>query len=193
MTAARPKRGTAAETRARLVAAAAEVFNRDGYSGTDSNRLARAAGYAPGVFYKHFADKKELFLAVYVEWVAAEFAALARALDEGGAPAALARRIVAVFVEHHRRWHGFRASLRALVATDADVRRFHRRERKKQLAAIAKLQHPRGRHFSTAHDALLMFTIERTADALGDGEAKSLGVEERALVELLEALVRERL
>jgi AcrR family transcriptional regulator len=190
---ARPKRGTPEETRARLVAAAAEVFNRDGYNGTDSNRLARAAGYAPGVFYKHFDDKKQLFLAVYVEWVAAEFAEMARALAEGGTPAVLARRIAGVFVEHHRRWHGFRASLRALVATDAEVRRFHRAERKKQLAAIAELHHRRGRRFSPAEDALLMFTIERTADALGDGEAEALGVDPEALVKLLEELIRARL
>ncbi|MDB4968364.1 MAG: TetR/AcrR family transcriptional regulator [Myxococcales bacterium] len=189
----RPRRGTAEETRARLVAAAAEVFNRDGYGGTDSNRLARAAGYAPGVFYKHFDDKKQLFLAVYVEWVAAELAALGQALEEGRPPAALARRIVALIVDHHRRWHGFRASLRALVATDAEVRRFHRKERKKQLAAIARLQRGGGRRFSAAHDALLMFTIERTADAIGDGEADALGVDSDALITLLEALVRERL
>ena len=52
----RPKRGQSADTRERLVAAAAAVFNRDGYHGTDSNRLARAAGYAPATFYKHFPD-----------------------------------------------------------------------------------------------------------------------------------------
>ena len=39
----RPRRGSPDETRARLVAAAAAVFNQEGYDGTDSNKLARAA------------------------------------------------------------------------------------------------------------------------------------------------------
>src|ERR1700751_5072292 len=110
------------DTRARLVAAAADVFNRDGYHGTDSNRIARAAGYAPGTFYKHFADKRAIFLAVYEEWVAREWKDIGATLTEPGAKDERARRIVDVFLEHHRRWRGVRASLRVLVATDADVR-----------------------------------------------------------------------
>jgi AcrR family transcriptional regulator len=57
----------------RLVAAGANEFNRVGYGGTDSNRIARAAGYAPGTFYKHFADKRDVFLAAYEAWVTAEW------------------------------------------------------------------------------------------------------------------------
>jgi AcrR family transcriptional regulator len=52
---ARPRRGTPAQTRERLVAAAAILFNRAGYHGTDSNRIARAAGYSTGTFYLNYA------------------------------------------------------------------------------------------------------------------------------------------
>ncbi|MFN8643133.1 MAG: hypothetical protein U0802_16300 [Candidatus Binatia bacterium] len=45
----RPRRGTPAGTRERLVAAAAEVLNRDGYFGTDSNAIARAPATAGDV------------------------------------------------------------------------------------------------------------------------------------------------
>src|SRR5439155_19483347 len=76
----RPRRGSPAETRARLVAAAAREFGRVGYDGTDSNRLARAAGYAPGTFYKHFADKRAIFLEAYRAWVTAEWVAIDRLL-----------------------------------------------------------------------------------------------------------------
>ena len=92
----RPRRGTPADTRARLVAAAARVFNRDGFHGTDSNRIARAAGYAPGSFYKHFADKRAIFLEAWEAWVTAEWAAVETALAAGGDAAAVATRIVAV-------------------------------------------------------------------------------------------------
>src|ERR1700752_2615921 len=72
----RPRRGKPSDTRARLVTTAAAVFNRVGYHGTDSNRLARAAGYAPATFYKHFAHKRAIFLAAYEAWVTAEWEAI---------------------------------------------------------------------------------------------------------------------
>ena len=74
---ARPRRGAPADDppppgrRGR-----ARVFNRDGFHGTDSNRIARAAGYAPGSFYKHFADKRAIFLEAWEAWVTAEWAAV---------------------------------------------------------------------------------------------------------------------
>ena len=40
----RRRRGSPDETRARLVAAAADEIERAGYHGTDTNRIARAAG-----------------------------------------------------------------------------------------------------------------------------------------------------
>lgn len=57
------------QTRNKLVAAAAKLFNSVGYFGTDSNRIAREAGYAPGTFYVHFPDKLGIFLEVYRRWV----------------------------------------------------------------------------------------------------------------------------
>src|SRR6202453_5320178 len=68
-----PRRGTPEQTRARLVTTAGDIFNRVGYHGTDSNRIAKEAGYATGTFYKHFKDKREAFLAVYERWIAAEW------------------------------------------------------------------------------------------------------------------------
>jgi AcrR family transcriptional regulator len=50
-----------AETRRRLIAAATELFARDGLLGTTSTQIARAAGVAAGTFYLHFADKEALF------------------------------------------------------------------------------------------------------------------------------------
>src|ERR1700757_408625 len=76
-----PPRGPE-ETRSRLVAAAGKLFNSVGYFGTDSNRIAREAGYAPGTFYVHFADKREIFLEVYRGWVDSEW----RAIAAGHAP-----------------------------------------------------------------------------------------------------------
>src|ERR1700688_2860595 len=64
------------KTRRALIEAAARIFNSDGYHSTDSNRIAREAGYAPGTFYVHFADKLAIFLDVYENWVSAEWSSI---------------------------------------------------------------------------------------------------------------------
>ncbi len=189
----RPRRGPPEETRERLVVAAAEAFNRDGYDGTDSNRIAREAGYAPGTFYKHFVDKRAVFLAVYEEWVAREFRDVGATLAEPGTVDDRAERVVGVFLAHHQRWRGFRASLRALVASDREIRDFYRVQRRKQLVILAEMQTARKKKAIRERDALLLFTIERAADALADGEAEALELNHVSLRALLVALVRERL
>jgi AcrR family transcriptional regulator len=136
----RPRRGSPAQTRERLIAAAAKLFNRVGYHGTDSNRIAREAGYSPGVFYKHFADKREIFLAAYQTWVVSEWKSVEDELSSGRTPEATARRLVALTVDFHTRWRGLRVSLMELVFTDAKVRRFYREQRKRQLDLMATIR-----------------------------------------------------
>ncbi len=188
----RPRRGTPDETRARLVAAAAAVFNRDGFTGTDSNRLARAAGYAPGTFYKHFADKRAIFLAAYEEWVSAEWRAIGELVRGGGSPAIVADQVVDLVLALHRRWRGFRASLRALVASDVEARRFYRTLRRRQLDVLAAMRPAGARPRSREQDALLLFALERLCDAAADGELHDLGLSIEKTTDLLRDLVRRQ-
>ena len=51
---------TAAETRERLLRAAADVFAQRGYDGTRVADIAAAAGVSNGALYAHFASKAEL-------------------------------------------------------------------------------------------------------------------------------------
>src|SRR5450755_4627841 len=166
----RPRRGSPGQTRERLIAAAAKLFNRVGYHGTDSNRIAREAGYSPGVFYKHFADKREIFLAAYKTWVVSEWKSVEDELSSGRTPEATARRLVALNVDFHTRWRGLRASLMELVFTDAKVKRFYREQRKRQLDLMATIRSrigaPRQRR---EEDAIHLFTMERTGDAIAQG------------------------
>jgi len=195
----RPKRGESAGTRARLLTAAAAVFNRDGYHGTDSNRLARAAGYAPATFYKHFPDKRTILLAAYEAWVTTEWQGIGTALRASRTPAERAERIVALVLEHHRRWKGLRASLRALVATDPVARRFHRAQRRRQLELLAGMRRsPRTDDAATApnsaatrrvSDAIMLFTLERTLDAIAEGETDALGLDTDIVMTRLRAIV----
>lgn len=55
------------QTRAALLAAAREVFARDGFIATTTVSIAKAAGVANGSFYTHFTDKYEIFVALYNE------------------------------------------------------------------------------------------------------------------------------
>lgn len=54
---------TAAATRERLLAAAADVFAERGYDGTRVADIAAAAGVSNGALYAHFASKAELLVA----------------------------------------------------------------------------------------------------------------------------------
>jgi AcrR family transcriptional regulator len=54
---------TAAETRERLLAAAADVFARRGYDGTRVADIAAEAGVSNGALYAHFGSKADLMVA----------------------------------------------------------------------------------------------------------------------------------
>jgi AcrR family transcriptional regulator/ferredoxin len=53
---------TAAETRERLLSAAADIFAERGYDGTRVADIAAAAGVSNGALYAHFASKAELLV-----------------------------------------------------------------------------------------------------------------------------------
>ena len=182
----RPRRGSPEQTRERLVAAATNLFNRVGYHRTDSNRIAKEAGYATGTFYKHFKDKREIFLAAYEAWVSSEWKALAAELSAGSNPEAIARELVMSSIEFHTRWRGLRASLLELVFADAEVRRFYRKQRRRQLDLMRQLRAsigapPRRRE----DDAIHLFTTERTFDALAQGELQDLDLDRKVVIEAM--------
>jgi AcrR family transcriptional regulator len=53
------------ETQARLLAAAEEVFVRDGFEGAQLDEIAATAGRSKGAVYTHFKSKEDLFLALF--------------------------------------------------------------------------------------------------------------------------------
>jgi AcrR family transcriptional regulator len=182
----RARRGSPAETRERLVAAAARLFNRVGYHRTNSNQIAREAGYATGVFYKHFADKREIFLAAYETWVASEWKAVENELSLGATRLATARRLVSLTVDFHSRWKGLRASLLELVFTDARVRRFYRDQRRRQLDLMAKIRkHAGAPSHQREQDAIHLYTMERVGDAIAQGELRHLRLNREVIVAAL--------
>jgi AcrR family transcriptional regulator len=190
----RPRRGAPEDTRARLIEAALAEFNAVGYHGTDSNRLARAAGYAPGTFYRHFPDKKAIFLAAYAARVGRELAEIDDRIVRAPTLPALARAVVAFLVTHHRKWRGLRASLRSLAVTDPDARAFQLQVRRGQLERIEQVRLSRGLSARPREDhAVLLLVLERVADAIAEGEIAEMGLSERAATRALERLVANEL
>lgn len=59
-----------AQTRARLIEAAAKVFARRGYQAARVEEIAEEAGYSHGAVYSNFEGKTDLFLAVFEEYMA---------------------------------------------------------------------------------------------------------------------------
>lgn len=190
----RPRRGSPKQTRERLLAAAARLFNRVGYHGTDSNRIAEEAGYSTGTFYKHFRDKREIFLAAYEAWVSSEWQAVSAELSRGNDREAVARRLVMLSIDFHTRWRGLRASLLELVFSDAVVRQFYREQRRRQLDVMRNLRAKLGAPpRSREEDAIHLYTTERTFDAFAQGELQDLGLDRETVIEAMIQKVRSML
>ncbi|MGB8580403.1 MAG: TetR/AcrR family transcriptional regulator [Candidatus Sulfotelmatobacter sp.] len=182
----RPRRGSPELTRERIIDGAATLFNQFGYHGTDSNSIAKEAGYATGTFYKHFQDKREVFLAVYERWLTAEWQAIDEELSKGRLPDETARRIVDISIKFHTEWRGLRASLMELIFSDEDARRYFRKQRRRQLEVMSGLRQRLGLPQRTREqDAIHLFLTERVFDALGQGEIQALGLDRKVVVEFM--------
>lgn len=69
-----------AETAARLLRAAAEVFAQRGFAGATVEEIAETAGHTKGAVYYNFTDKEGLFLALLAQRVEVNLHAAASAL-----------------------------------------------------------------------------------------------------------------
>ena len=175
------KRGP--ETQAALVRAALDEFNQHGFDGTDTNRIARRAGFAPQTFYRWFEDKAAVFIAAYELWAREEASEITRLIDARASDLELTRMCAA----HHRRYRLFRRSLRLLSLSDPRVRAARAASRTAQIAMLAGLS-------GAPPDALAiqLLTMERLADALAEDELADLGLPastgEAALAKVIGAL-----
>ncbi len=164
-----------------------EEFNEHGFSGTDSNRIARRAGFAPQTFYRWFKDKIEIFVAVYRAWEDAEAADVGPLLSRD----APVEAVVQAGINHHRGYLRFRRSLRQLAVEDPVVRAARAASRLRQIQQIRVwASRPDARDEEIAAQLL---QIERLTDAVAEGELADMGVTENgARAELARIITRLR-
>jgi AcrR family transcriptional regulator len=176
----RARKGTAEK----LVRAAASELNEHGFLGTDTNRIARRAGFAPQTFYRWFRDKTEIFIKVYELWQHEEADMLRRLLAEQARDV----RLVQAVVSHHRAYLVFRRSLRQLSLENESVREARAHGRLNQIRQI-RAWNP-DQPDSTAELAVILLQFERLADALAEGEFRDMGLDEQAAETALSRLIR---
>lgn len=81
------KRLPADERRQQLLTTASELFAERGYARTTTAELARAAGVTEPVIYRHFASKRDLFVALIEQTAATTLALWKQRLDTASDPA----------------------------------------------------------------------------------------------------------
>src|SRR5436305_6494764 len=87
------------QTRRKIVAAAAPIFNQRGYEGSSLNDLMEATGLKKGGIYRHFASKEELAAEAFdYTWEAAWNARLLH-VDEKANGIDKLKQLIANFVE----------------------------------------------------------------------------------------------
>jgi AcrR family transcriptional regulator len=172
-------------TSERILEAATAEFNEHGFGGTDTNRIARRAGFAPQTFYRWFEDKLDVFIKIYDRWRRDELATLSRLLGENASDARLAQAVIA----HHKAYVIFRRSLRQLSVENAAVRAARAESRLSQIAFIRKMNANPGRDDSSL--AVALFQTERLADAVAEGEFRDMGLDKRAGERALTRLIHD--
>ena len=128
-----------AQTRERLLDAAAEVFNRLGYHGASLEAVAEAAGYTKGAVYSNFASKAELFVEVFRDAAKRDLAAV----DGAAAQGSCIERLEAAVAAHARRALGRRRLAWALLYEPVDPlidaeRLVYRRKYCRQMAGLLR-------------------------------------------------------
>lgn len=181
----RRRAGEVRDTGDRLIAAATAAFCEQGFFGTDTNKIARRAGFAPQTFYRWFADKTEIFIEVYDRWIASEFAA-AQALIGAGADD---DQLIESAISFHRQYYIFRRSLRQLALEAPRVREARAASRLRQIRQLqAWSANPA---LGEGEIAVFLFEHERLCDAIAEGEFTDLGLDEGAVRARLRQLYRE--
>lgn len=154
-----------------LLQSAKDIFNSKTYFSTDTNEIARNAGYAPATFYRYFQDKLDVFLALYQNWHEQQRIGVLQLIEEHQDSNIFIAKLAPLIISFYRDWRGFRASVRCLAAIDEKVHAFRLARREELIKLVNYVCRVYGLPAKSVADTLCMLlTLERIGDALADGE-----------------------
>ena len=103
----RPRRLTRAEKQARtrreLLAAAEDVFRRDGFHGATVEEITARAGYSRGAFYSNFSSREELFVELLHDRVYEDYRRMVERTPDDLPPGELVRWGARALADQHRK------------------------------------------------------------------------------------------
>ena len=186
-----------AETRRRLLDAAASVFARRGYDAATLEEVAADAGFSKGAVYSNFANKQELFLALMRERIDQRLNAVA--IHPAETPVELANgagNALAALLEQRPDWHRLfiEFSLRAMHDPElrqelSQQRRAVRREIARQIEEHATRL---GIELPASSDALTVMILALTNGLAIEHLADPETVDPDVLADALRLLLRDR-
>lgn len=133
-------RATRAQTRARLLKAAGEVFAARGYHGASLEDVAGAAGLTKGAVYSSFASKDQLFYELMHERIEERLAFVAQAIDPQASPLQAAQHAGSALADlsaEQSDWHMLFIEFWAYAVRDPERRREFARRRREVRKLIA--------------------------------------------------------
>lgn len=102
-----------------LVAATRALFDQRGLQDAQIEEIARAAGIARGLVYRHFSSKEELYVLTVTDYLAELGALLEQAVDGDDAPGARLERCTEAFAGYCQRYPAFLDCSQALMRRPA--------------------------------------------------------------------------
>lgn len=168
MSVATPEKSS--DTRTRLLEAAMSEFIEAGYAGTDTNRIARRAGYAPQTFYRWFKDKATVMAEVLAVWDEAEIAMWQAVIQDRHLSAA---ELAESCVDNMRPFLTFRLNLRSVLHQVPDIaarRVLGRRQLMEELAPLV------ADHLDREQLGSLLVQIDQLGEAIARGDLADLGL-----------------
>jgi AcrR family transcriptional regulator len=134
-------RPTRAQTRARLLQAAGEVFAERGYDRASLDDVAAAAGLTKGAVYSSFSSKDELFYALMAERIDERLGLVAEAVDRQSTPEAMtadAGSGLLGLISSQADWHLLFIEFWARAVRDPGLRKEFARHRRAAREVIAR-------------------------------------------------------
>src|SRR5919197_1680398 len=122
-----PRTARGARTRAKLVAAARTVFERDGYLDARLIDITKEANTAAGSFYTYFNSKEEIFAAVLAEVQEEMLHPHVREMTDSDDPIAVIEASNRAYLVSYRRNAKLMRLLEQVATIDDDVRELRRR------------------------------------------------------------------